>query len=78
MTTTTEADRTHISKSIFLRKIAELYAVGNIADHDTNLNKWTKPSMASSVCGKLDEMLMRLQDDGVLTADERQSFYDNL
>lgn len=75
---TTEATRTQISKAIFLRKIAELYAVGNIADHDTNLNKWAKPSMASSVCGKLDEMLIRLCEDGVLTADERQGFYDDM
>lgn len=74
----TEATRTQVSKAIFLRKIAELYAIGNIADHDTNLNKWTKPSMASDVCSTLDAMLVKLEQSGVLSADERQSFYDDM
>jgi hypothetical protein len=67
------------SKAQFLDQIARLYLVGNLADSDQNPNTdWTTPEMAHTVCARLDDVLRSLKDAGALTADELQSFYDNL
>jgi hypothetical protein len=68
-----------ISKEDFLAKLADLYRIGNVADHETNPNAWAVPSMAGDACcNPIDRMLDNMRKRGVLTAEEQQAFYDNL
>jgi hypothetical protein len=69
-----------MSKEQFLNKLAELYRVGNVADHESNPNKeWTKYQMAGGVvCGHIDAILKDLFIKGIITHEEELEFYDNL
>jgi hypothetical protein len=68
-----------VSRAEFLAMISRLYRVGNISDHETNPNRnWTKPSMASTICCPLDEMLNDLVKDGIITSEEVKNLYDSL
>ena len=68
-----------MTKSFFLASIADLYRVGNIADHEDNPNKeWTRGVMAGKACcNHLDKMLTDLKLAGIITEEEQQAFYNN-
>lgn len=69
-----------MTKETFLRKVTELYRVGNYADSDSpEREAWTKPEMAGEACcAALDTMLHNMVEAGVLSADELQRFHDTL
>lgn len=68
-----------MSKQQFLARLADLYRVGNIADHESNPNDWTKPEMAGPlVCQHFDQMLRDLVKGGVISEEEHQTFIDTL
>jgi hypothetical protein len=69
-----------MTKEQFLALLAQVYAVGNRSDSDSEVREtWTHPDMAGpACCALLDKMLTRMCDLGVLTADEHQRFIDDL
>ena len=67
-----------MTKQEFIATLAKLYRVGNASDSD-NRETWTHPNMAGGACCRLlDEMTRKLEDCGVLSAEERQALYDTL
>ena len=70
---------TGMSKAAFLSHVRALYVAGNMADSDNpERMSWGHHSMVTSVCSGLDTMLREMERVGALTADQRQSFYDNM
>lgn len=73
-----------LTKDDFLGHVAALYRLGNMSDCSNadaeRLGKpdWVSPTMAHTVCSRLDRMLAKLVDEGVFTAEEHQNFYDHL
>lgn len=66
-----------MTKQEFLASMAKMYRVANLADSDIR-EDWTSPDMARTVCSRFDRMLDDMIESGVLTADERQAFIDDL
>ena len=74
-----ENTKMKMSRMEFLSRVATLYRMGNLADHETNPNRdWTRPSMASHVCCALDKMMNNLLIDNIITDEEHRNFYEDL
>jgi hypothetical protein len=70
-----------MTKNETLSHIRALYRAFNRADHDDRLpdESWMKPSLAGPTGGQLlDTMLRKMCEDGMLTDDEHQEFYDTI
>lgn len=68
-----------MTKQAFLDHVAALYRAMNMSDSDNpDRANWMDPSMAgANGCALLDDLLHR-QIGLTLTAEEHQSFYDNI
>lgn len=72
-----------MTKEKFISTLAALYRVGNRGDVNASEKpadeaNWTHHSMAHDVCHRLDLILQSLEKNGIIDADEMQSFYDEL
>jgi hypothetical protein len=68
-----------LSKASYLGKLAALYRVANASDSPECREPWTHPDMAGrACCSLLDDMTRRMAEIGVITWEERQTFYDTL
>ena len=67
-------------KAAYMQHITALYRAANMSDSDNpERAAWMKPAMAGEAgCAALDKMLRAMLENGVLTSDEHQAFYDNL
>lgn len=68
-----------MTKDKFLANLAAIYRVANMSDSDNPQRpEWVHHEMAATVCQPLDKIMQALEACGVIDADERQSFYDDL
>lgn len=68
-----------MTKAAFLRRVAELYAVGNLSDASDNPMRpdWVNHKLSRTVCSRLDRMLAAMADDGALTDEDIERFYSD-
>ncbi len=63
----------------YLAALTALYRVANMADSDNpERPEWLRPEMAATICQPLDKIIQALEKAGAISAEEFQSFYDNL